>query len=213
MKLVIILIICYFAVCVNSNQYVVGEIDEHSMTQLINNIKHDIKYDVTTIHLIIKSLGGIIDDGVRLINLMNSLQFQNVKFYCFVDEYAASTAFYIFQYCSKRYISTNAILLQHHISFTTDDDNITYPIKQIFTCDIDDNCTIKFSIDMSIDEAINDYIVDGIKKELMMNQYVANKINMSIGTMYDILDKGDWITKHDDILKYKLTDFVYDLDG
>ena len=66
-----------------------------------------------TINLYIKSPGGSVMDGTRLINVIHNT---NKKINCIIDV-AASMAFAITQACDNRMIAENGVLMQHVASY------------------------------------------------------------------------------------------------
>ena len=67
------------------------------------------------IFIFINSPGGIVIEGIRFIQIMQSLESIGKNIYCIVDK-GASMAFVIFQYCQNRFIIDGSILMQHQMS-------------------------------------------------------------------------------------------------
>jgi ATP-dependent protease ClpP protease subunit len=74
--------------------------------------------DAKTIYLYITSPGGVITEGLRLINVIEGLQRSGKSIICITD-YAVSMAFSLLQTCSTRLIVDNAVLMQHQTSYST----------------------------------------------------------------------------------------------
>lgn len=94
----------------NENSVTLGEVNGASVDHVIQEItKHK---DDKEFFIFIRSPGGSVDAGNRLINVMKDKK----NLTCVVN-FAASMAFSILQQgCNKRLVTENAILMQHHVS-------------------------------------------------------------------------------------------------
>lgn len=86
-----------------------GDVTAKLMNDTISKIASHPK---KSLYLYINSPGGSIHAGRTMINFLKNT---DKKIYCVVD-YAASMAFSILQYCHKRIVSNNSILMQHEAS-------------------------------------------------------------------------------------------------
>lgn len=88
-----------------------GEVNEMSIAKTMVSILASKKSEI---YLFISSPGGSIIDGMRLVSLLKST---DKKITC-VTNMAASMAFVIMQACGKRYVTEDAIMMQHVASYT-----------------------------------------------------------------------------------------------
>jgi ATP-dependent protease ClpP protease subunit len=158
-----------------------GNITETLIKRSIHNLNRYIHKKYKTVYVYINSDGGNFIDAYYFIMEMQNKK--NIRFICIAKK-ASSSAFHIFQYCDKRYILKNSILLQH---------------------------SIKIKIEGSI-EILEDWYLhrfnDIKKKYTIVNKYVSNKINLDY---YYYLEKikNEWlIVGEDNILKNNLADKV-----
>lgn len=70
----------------------------------------------TSVHLIINSPGGAVDDGFSFISKMEYAKSMGVTINCYVPEVAASMAFQILLHCDHRYALKRAGLLFHRVA-------------------------------------------------------------------------------------------------
>jgi len=71
-----------------------------------------------SIHLVINSPGGSVDDGFAFLNRLDYARSKGVVVSCYVPEIAASMAFQILLHCDHRYALKRAGLLWHRVSLT-----------------------------------------------------------------------------------------------
>jgi len=100
----------------NASNHVVlnGDISEKIVHEVIIKIASHPKKGL---YLYINSPGGSVHAGNTMINFLKST---DKKVFCIAD-YAASMAFYIMQYCHKRIVSNNSVLMQHESSLRIED--------------------------------------------------------------------------------------------
>ena len=89
-----------------------GPILDKSVDVFVNKL---LKIASDEIFIFINSPGGVVTEGLRFIQIMQSFENINKKVYCIVDK-GASMAFVIFQHCQNRYIIDGSILMQHQMS-------------------------------------------------------------------------------------------------
>ena len=89
-----------------------GPVTSQSIAELILNLL-DKTADERYIYL--NTNGGSVDAGMRLINVINDLQNNNIKINCIADT-AISMGFVIFQSCTRRYVLSYSTLMQHQMS-------------------------------------------------------------------------------------------------
>lgn len=90
-------------------------IDSNKASYVIRKL-HGIEDD--TIYLYIKSPGGSVRAGNRIVQVMDALTEHGKNIICIADE-AYSMAFIVFQACQTRYILPNSILMQHQMALMT----------------------------------------------------------------------------------------------
>ena len=89
-----------------------GPILDSSIDSFLTKLQ---KIPSNDVFIFINSPGGSVSEGIRFIQVMNSLNESGKVIHCIVDK-GASMAFIIFQSCSNRYIIEGSILMQHQIS-------------------------------------------------------------------------------------------------
>lgn len=150
-----------------------------STNEIIRNYNNNSKQIIS---FIINSDGGDYLETTRFISKMNELRKKkNIQFNCYSIK-ASSSAFMIFQYCDKRYVSPNTILFQH-------------------------NVTIKIPLDRFEHFYENSYETI-IKKYKIINKYISSKIGLSYEKYMKII-RNDWLIKGGtNIMKYNLADEI-----
>jgi ATP-dependent protease ClpP protease subunit len=91
-----------------------GPVTSTSISNLITDLisKHaEVRY------IFLNTNGGSVDAGMKLINVIQSLQDNNIIVNCIADK-AISMGFVIFQSCSNRYVTRHATLMQHQMSLS-----------------------------------------------------------------------------------------------
>ena len=134
-----------------------------------------------TIHIIINSHGGDYFATIEFILKMEEIKKRNVTFNCYAIQ-ASSSAFVIFQYCDKRYVSPSSLLFQH-------------------------NATIKVPLE-TLEYYYENYYELAIQQHIKLNKYIAYKIEL---TYKEYLKKirNDWRIKGgENIMANKLADEI-----
>jgi ATP-dependent protease ClpP protease subunit len=158
--------------------YIKGKITKTSINKVIDKIGNN-----KNINLIIDSNGGDFMAGYKLISKMIKLQKKTLtSFDCYAIN-AKSTAFDIFQFCDKRYVSPISILFQHNasIEFIGSFEELKYFYsKFIIYKKILDNININISkrIKLNHDEYLkkinNNWLIKG--GEEIINYNLADEI-------------------------------------
>ena len=99
----------------NNHITLLGEINKESINKAINDISRISSN--SNFYIYIDSFGGSVDDGERLIDVMNYYQANGQNITC-IAQNALSMAFYIFQNCNYRMITPSGKLMQHQITVT-----------------------------------------------------------------------------------------------
>lgn len=99
--------------------FINGEISRYSINNAITKLNKITKFNNIEImidpivNLVINSNGGDYINGYKFILNMKNIKTKKIKFHCYVVN-AYSTAFTIFQYCDKRFVTPTSILFQHN---------------------------------------------------------------------------------------------------
>lgn len=89
-----------------------GTVTSKSASRIVNEL---ISLKSKEIYLYIDSPGGSVLDGLQIIQTMEALQQSGIKVYTIANN-AASMAYVIHQYGTKRYVKPWSVLMQHQIS-------------------------------------------------------------------------------------------------
>ena len=65
-------------------------------------------------YLYINSNGGDVESGLKIVKMMNYLQYNNITIICIAHK-AFSMAFHIYQHCTERLLTQHTILMQHEM--------------------------------------------------------------------------------------------------
>jgi len=139
-----------------------GPVTSTSISVLINEL---IEKKADTLYIHLSTNGGSVDAGMKLVNLIHSLQDNNIVVNCIADK-AISMGFVIFQTCSNRYVTRHATLMQHQMSLSTDG-----KIRDL-------NSYVKY--------------VNSIEDEINENQ--ANRIGLSFEEFNEKIRDDWWLT-------------------
>jgi ATP-dependent Clp protease protease subunit len=130
------------------------------------------------IYLYINSPGGEVMAGLEIINYIKSFQQRSKQIICIAYN-AMSMAFVIFQYCSQRYILYSSTLMQHQMSLGVE--------GKLY--DINSRLAYLNSI------------------EIKLNQYQANRLNMTLDNFTRLI-QNDWWLYGDDIILNNAADKI-----
>jgi ATP-dependent protease ClpP protease subunit len=89
-----------------------GEVNGPSVSKWVIEL---LQIQDDTIYVYIITNGGSVEDGVKVIEVINTLQENNKNVVCIADV-AMSMGFIILQSCPVRYIMSSSILMQHQLS-------------------------------------------------------------------------------------------------
>ena len=140
-----------------------GPVTSTSISNLINDLisKHS-----DTLYIYLNTNGGSVDAGMKLVNLIQSLQDNKIIVNCIADT-AISMGFVIFQSCSNRYVTRYATLMQHQMSLS----DVEGKIRDL-------NSYVKY--------------VNSIEDEVNQNQ--AERIGMTIEEFNEKIRDDWWLT-------------------
>jgi ATP-dependent protease ClpP protease subunit len=140
-----------------------GPVTSTSISNLITDLisKHS-----DTRYIYLNTNGGSVDAGMKLVNVIQSLQDNNVIVNCIADT-AISMGFVIFQSCSNRYVTRHASLMQHQMSLS----DVEGKIRDL-------NSYVKF--------------VNSIEDEINKNQ--ADRIGLSLEQFNEKIRDDWWLT-------------------
>jgi len=152
-----------------------GAINNELSNNIIKKI-HSIEDD--TIVLYIKSPGGSVQAGNRIVQVMDAMTANGKDIVCIAEE-AYSMAFIIFQACATRYVMSSSVLMQHQMALMT--------VGQIER--------IRSQMKM----------YESVEREL--NQRQADRLQMSLKE-FEANVSNDWWMYGSDIMKNKAADRV-----
>ena len=133
------------------------------------------------VNIIINSNGGDYFATIKFILKMEEIKKRNVTFNCYSIQ-ASSSAFVIFQYCDKRYVSPSSLLFHH-------------------------NATIKVPLE-ELEYFYENYYELAMREHTKINKYISSKIGL---TYKEYLEKirNDWRIKGGkNIMANKLADEI-----
>jgi ATP-dependent Clp protease protease subunit len=151
-------------------------------TSISNLITEMISKRSDTLYIYLNTNGGSVDAGMKLVNVIQSLQDNNIIICCIADT-AISMGFVIFQSCSNRYVTRHASLMQHQMSLS----DVEGKIRDL-------NSYVKF--------------VNSIEDEINQNQ--ADRIGLSIEQFNEKIRDDWWLTAKQSILE-KVADEIVNI--
>ena len=153
-------------------------INEKNTLSIINDLSL-LSNKTNNLIIYINSQGGLVIEGEKIINQINFYKNLNYKIHCIALN-AYSMAFYIFQSCSKRYITDISKLMTHQIILST-------PKMQL------ENLINYLYVIKKIDDNLVNMVIQKIN--ITKDEYIRKRQN-------------DWWIYGDDIIKYKLADEI-----
>ncbi len=147
-----------------------GPVTSTSISNLITDL---ISKKSEVLYIYLHTNGGSVDAGIKLINVIQSLQDNNIVVNCIADR-AISMGFVIFQSCSNRYVTRYATLMQHQMSLS----DVKGKIRDL-------NSYVKF--------------VNSIEDEINQNQ--ADRIGLSVEQFNEKIRDDWWLTAKQSILE------------
>ena len=153
-------------------------INEKNTHSIINNLSI-LSNKTNNLIIYINSQGGSVIEGEKIINQINFYKNLNYTIHCIALN-AYSMAFYIFQSCSKRYITDISKLMTHQIILSTPKMQLENLINYLYVI-----------------KKIDDNLINMVIKKIDINkdEYIKKRQN-------------DWWIYGDDIIKYKLADEI-----
>jgi ATP-dependent protease ClpP protease subunit len=146
-----------------------GPVTSTSISNLITDL---ISKNADTRYIYLNTNGGSVDAGMKLINVIQSLQDNNIIVNCIADR-AISMGFVIFQSCSNRYVTRHATLMQHQMSLS----DVKGKIRDL-------NTYVKF--------------VNSMEDEINQNQ--ADRIGLTLEEFNEKIRDDWWLTSKQSIL-------------
>jgi ATP-dependent protease ClpP protease subunit len=153
-------------------------INEKNTHSIINDLSQ-LSNKTNNLIIYINSQGGSVIEGEKIINQINFYKNLNYIIHCIALN-AYSMAFYIFQSCSKRYITDISKLMTHQIILST-------PKMQL------ENLINYLYVIKKIDDNLVNMVIEKI--DINKDEYIKKRQN-------------DWWIYGDDIIKYKLADEI-----
>ena len=92
-----------------------GEVNDESSLQLIKQLKYLYQKNSDPIYLYINSYGGIVEDGLAIIDEMQGLMESGVEINTVAQGQACSMAAYILACGSYRYATANTTIMLHPV--------------------------------------------------------------------------------------------------
>ena len=143
-KNILLLMVCCFVLAFNYKAFgaeyvnIHGDIEKHSFVAF----KKKVDSHKGTDHIVsINSNGGAVFDGLDIISYMRVKQFAGHKFYCVVEQMAASMAAHILQTCDFRFMKKHSTVMQHRIYAVDAFGQRSYPVvASYYDFLMDNNC-------------------------------------------------------------------------
>lgn len=178
---------------VNSRNLVTirGPIQSDTVTDFIHKTSN---IDSNEIFIYISSPGGSVMEGLKIVDIIKSLEKSGLKINC-ISDFSASMAFIILQSCPVRMATYSSVLMQHQMSLSLKGniENINNYLD--FIRDIDDDLDTLQSekIGISKDEfkkrIINDWWINGpnAKEKSVVDELVLVSCHKELDNKYESL--------------------------
>ena len=121
LKLFLMVLMCF---CGNTVSQELIELNSRNMITIRGPIKHESvsdfmnkvgKIDSEDIYIYISSPGGSVMEGMKIVDLIKSLEKSGRNINC-ISDFSASMAFIILQSCPNRLATFSSVLMQHQMS-------------------------------------------------------------------------------------------------
>ncbi len=113
-------VLCQDLIELNSRNMITirGPIQHESVSDFISKTS---KIDADDIYIYISSPGGSVMEGMKIVDLIKSLEKSGKNVSC-ISDFSASMAFIILQSCPKRFATFSSVLMQHQMSLGIEGD-------------------------------------------------------------------------------------------
>jgi len=129
------------------------------------------------VNIIINSHGGDYFATIQFIIKMEEIKKRNVTFNCYAIQ-ASSSAFVIFQYCDKRYVSPSSLLFHHNATIKVPLEELEYFYENYYELVMTEHKKINKYISSKIELTYKDYM-EKISKDWRIKggkNIIANKL-------------------------------------
>lgn len=169
-----------------------GPIKHESVSDFMNKVG---KIDSNEIYIYISSPGGSVMEGMKIVDLIKSLEKSDRQVNC-ISDFSASMAFIILQSCQRRLATFSSVLMQHQMSLGLEGniENVNTYLNFIKDIDIELNKLQADKIGMPQDEfkdkIENDWWIHGpdAKKKSVVDDIVLVKCHPELNGKYETLD-------------------------
>ena len=200
LKLFFMVLMCMFG---NTMSQELVELNSRNMITIRGPIKHESvsdfmnkvgKIDSNEIYIYISSPGGSVMEGMKIVDLIKSLEKSGRQVNC-ISDFSASMAFIILQSCPRRLATFSSVLMQHQMSLGLEG-NIENVNTLNFIKDIDVELNklqadkIGMPHDEFKDKIENDWWIHGpdAKKKSVVDDIVWLKCHQNLMEKYETLD-------------------------
>ena len=168
-----------------------GPIQHESVSDFINKIS---TIDSKEIYIYISSPGGSVMEGMKIVDIINSLEKSGRQVNC-ISDFSASMAFIILQSCPRRLATFSSVLMQHQMSLGLEGniENINTYLDFIRKIDIELNKLQAEKIGMPEDQfkrkIENDWWIHGpdAKKNSVVDDIVLVKCHPELYDKHEVL--------------------------
>jgi len=168
-----------------------GPIQSDTVTDFIHKTSN---IDSDEIFIYISSPGGSVMEGLKIVDVIKSLEKSGLKINC-ISDFSASMAFIILQSCPNRMATYSSILMQHQMSLGLKGniENINTYLE--FIRDIDDNLDklqsekIGISKEEFKNKIVNDWWINGpsAKEKSVVDELVLVSCHKELDNKYEAL--------------------------
>ena len=180
------------------------ELNSRNMITIRGPIKHESvsdfmektgKIDSKEIYIYISSPGGSVMEGMKIVDLVKSLEKSGRQVNC-ISDFSASMAFIILQSCPRRLATFSSILMQHQMSLGLEGniENVNTYLNFIKDIDIELNKLQADKIGMEPaefkDKIENDWWIHGpdAKKKSVVDDIVLVRCHPELNGKYEVLN-------------------------
>jgi ATP-dependent Clp protease protease subunit len=169
-----------------------GPIKHESVGDFMNKIG---KIDSKEIYIYLSSPGGSVMEGMKIVDLIKSLEKSGRQVSC-ISDFSASMAFIILQSCPKRLATFSSVLMQHQMSLGLEGnlENVDSYLRFIRQIDIDLNKLqaekIGMAEDVFKDKIENDWWLNGpdALSNNVIDDLVVVKCHQELNNKYESLN-------------------------
>ena len=201
LKLFFMVLMCMFGSTVSQE---LVELNSRNMITIRGPIKHESvsdfmnkvgKIDSNEIYIYISSPGGSVMEGMKIVDLIKTLEKSGRQVNC-ISDFSASMAFIILQSCPRRLATFSSVLMQHQMSLGLEGniENVNTYLNFIKDIDIELNKLQADKIGMPHDEfkdkIENDWWIHGpdAKKKSVVDDIILVKCHPELNGKYETLN-------------------------